>query len=230
MTASMTARERARAELTREITDAARRQLATEGAASLSLRAIARELGLASSAIYRYFGSRDELLTALLIDAYNDVADAAETAAEQSHRAGTGHRDTWIAVWSAVRGWSLKNRHQFALLYGTPVPGYAAPAETTTAASRTPIVLADILTAAVTAGDLKRGIAFEVPPSAIEQDVLLSVHPELQMAQVGGLIAAWAQMIGTIGFELFGHFTGVVVDNDAFYRTVAGRCADQLGL
>ena len=78
MSASRTARERVRAELTREITGIARRQLATEGATGLSLRAIAREMGMASSAIYRYFASRDELLTALIIDGYNAVGEAVE--------------------------------------------------------------------------------------------------------------------------------------------------------
>ena len=75
-----TARERARAELTREIKETARRHLAEHGAAALSLRAVAREIGMVSSAVYRYFPSRDDLLTALLVDAYDAVADAAEEA------------------------------------------------------------------------------------------------------------------------------------------------------
>src|SRR5262245_12137063 len=73
MTPSRTARDRARAEITNEIKDLARRQLGTTGAAGLSLRAVARELGMVSSAVYRYFPSRDHLLTALVIDAYNSV-------------------------------------------------------------------------------------------------------------------------------------------------------------
>ncbi len=80
MNASRTARERVRAELTREITDVARGQLATEGAGGLSLRAVARELGMVSSAIYRYFPSRDDLLTALIIDGYNAIGEVAERA------------------------------------------------------------------------------------------------------------------------------------------------------
>ena len=80
MNASRTARERVRAELIREITEIARRQLATEGAAGLSLRAVAREMGMVSSAIYRYFPSRDDLLTTLIIDGYNAVGAAVEKA------------------------------------------------------------------------------------------------------------------------------------------------------
>ena len=71
-----TARERARAEITAEILDAARGYLATDGAPALSLRAIARDLGMASSAVYRYFKSRDELLTRLIIDAYDALGAA----------------------------------------------------------------------------------------------------------------------------------------------------------
>src|SRR5262249_59732694 len=80
MNASRSARERVRAELTREITETARRHLATEGAAGLSLRAVAREMGMVSSAVYRYFPSRDDLLTALIIDGYNAVGAAAASA------------------------------------------------------------------------------------------------------------------------------------------------------
>ncbi len=92
MNAGRTARERARAELTDQIKLAARRQLATEGAERLSLRAISRELGMVSSALYRYFPSRDDLLTALIIDAYDALGEAAEsTATRQGRRASGGH-------------------------------------------------------------------------------------------------------------------------------------------
>src|SRR6478752_10299235 len=100
-------RARVRAELTREIAEAARRHLASDGAAALSLRAVARELGMASSAVYRYFPSRDELLTALIVDAYDALGEAAE-AAHRAAAAGTaGHLARWIAVTRAVRDWAL---------------------------------------------------------------------------------------------------------------------------
>jgi AcrR family transcriptional regulator len=84
-----TARERARAEITREITEAARRHLAIDGAAALSLRAIARDLGMASSAVYRYVASRDDLLTRLIIEAYDSLGAAAEKAeATQDRQVG----------------------------------------------------------------------------------------------------------------------------------------------
>src|SRR6185312_1359823 len=111
--ASQTARQRARAELTREIKEAARRQLAEAGAPQLSLRAVARELGLVSSALYRYFPSRDDLLTALIIDAYDSLGASAEAAHAQV--AGAGPRERWIAVCVAARRWALAQPHEYAL-------------------------------------------------------------------------------------------------------------------
>src|SRR3954451_7681714 len=122
MTASRTARERVRAELTKEITDIARRQLATEGAGGLSLRAVARELGMVSSAIYRYFPSRDDLLTALIVDAYDDLGTCAEASVADGARESALVR--WQGVCRAVRAWALAHPHEYALLYGSPVPGY----------------------------------------------------------------------------------------------------------
>src|SRR5258705_679399 len=123
MNASRTARERVRAELTREIADVARGQLATDGAGGLSLRAVAREVGMVSSAIYRYFPSRDELLTALIVDAFDAVGLAAERA--DASRDADDIRGRWLAVATAVRRWALDHPHQYALVYGSPVPGYA---------------------------------------------------------------------------------------------------------
>src|SRR3954451_17346946 len=102
-----TARERARAELTAEITDLARAQLATVGAAGLSLRAVARELGMASSAMYRSFASRDELLTRLIIDGY----DAIGAAAEQADDPTAAPAERWLTVCRAVRRWALAHPH-----------------------------------------------------------------------------------------------------------------------
>src|SRR3954467_4058552 len=121
-----TARERVRAELTADIADAARRQLAEVGAAALSLRAVARELGMASSAVYRYFPSRDDLLTRLIIDGYDDLGSAAEDADDPA----AAPHDRWMAVCRAVRHWAVAHPYEYALLYGSPVPGYEAPRDT----------------------------------------------------------------------------------------------------
>jgi AcrR family transcriptional regulator len=136
-------RARVRAEMIDAIKDAARRQLATEGA-NLSLRAIARELGMVSSALYRYFASRDELLTALIIDAYNAIGEVGEradgTIAERLNLTGR-----WLAVAHAWRDWALANPAEYALIHGSPVPGYAAPRDTVGPASRRFLVIAAMI-------------------------------------------------------------------------------------
>src|SRR3954471_6714658 len=143
MSAPRTARARARAELTGEIKAAARRQLETSGAESLSLRAVSRELGMVSSALYRYFASRDDLLTALIIDAYSALADEVEAADRAAHPAG--FRARWQAVCRTVRAWATAHPHEYALVYGSPVPGYHAPETTIAPASRVPITIMGII-------------------------------------------------------------------------------------
>src|SRR3954453_9885477 len=149
MNAGRTARERARAELTEEIKTAARQQLATVGAEALSLRAISRELGMVSSALYRYFASRDELLTALIIDAYDALGEAAEAAAS-----GGDPLDDWIAIYAAVRDWARANPQEYSLIYGSPISGYQAPQTTVQPASRVPLLLLGLLQRAQASGRL----------------------------------------------------------------------------
>ncbi|MGY1617132.1 TetR/AcrR family transcriptional regulator [Geodermatophilus sp. SYSU D00691] len=223
-----TARARVRAELTREITDAARSQLAEVGAAGLSLRAVARELGMASSALYRYFPSRDDLLTRLIIDGY----DALGAAAEQADDPGAPSRQRWLAVCRAVRAWAREHPHEYALLYGSPVPGYRAPEDTVPPAVRVGTLLGRIL------GDAAR--AGELPASAGERDralisddtvtVLGGDHPAIDETVRVRALLAWSSIYGTISFELFGHFVGAVEDADRYFDRAMGELADLLGL
>jgi AcrR family transcriptional regulator len=223
-----TARERVRAELTAEITDAARRQLATVGAAALSLRAVARELGMASSALYRYFPSRDDLLTRLIVESYDDLGAAAEAAddpvAEPSQR--------WLAVCRAVRAWSRAHPHEYALLYGSPVPGYEAPPDTVPAAARVGVVLGRILGDAARSGALPasggepdRGLV-----TVEAADVLGGDHPALDDGVRVRALLAWSSIYGTISFELFGHFVGSVTDADRYFDRAMGELAGLVGI
>src|ERR1700710_1427592 len=131
-------RARVRAGLVEEIKGIARRHVAEQGASALSLRAVAREVGMVSSAIYRYFPSRDDLLTALIVDAFDAVGRAAEDA--DATCAEDDVRGRWLAVAIAVRRWALTNPHEYALVYGSPVPGYAAPTDTVDPATRVSLV------------------------------------------------------------------------------------------
>ncbi|MBA3338271.1 MAG: TetR/AcrR family transcriptional regulator, partial [Geodermatophilaceae bacterium] len=153
MTAVRTARQRARTELTGEITRSARAQLAEHGAAGLSLRAVARELGMVSSALYRYFPSRDELLTALILEAYGSLADAG--AAAQARVSRTDYRRRWLVTCRAVRRWAIAHPHEYALIYGSPVPGYMAPQETIEPAARVMLLFVDVVRDAALNGALR---------------------------------------------------------------------------
>ncbi|MFE2377721.1 TetR/AcrR family transcriptional regulator [Streptomyces sp. NPDC059398] len=227
MSAVRGARERARTEITTAIKDEARRQLADQGAAKLSLRAVARELGMVSSALYRYFPSRDDLLTALIIDAYDAAGDTAEAAL-----AGAGQvsaRVRWVTVCAAVRGWALTHPHECALIYGSPVPGYTAPSDTIGPASRVALVLISIAAEAYR-GD---GLALPPVPPALRPEaerLAAEIAPDLPPAAALALTAAWAQLFGLILFEVFGQFNRVVTDHDAFFDQAAENLADSVGL
>ncbi|WP_300007936.1 TetR/AcrR family transcriptional regulator [Pseudonocardia sp.] len=224
------ARARVRAELTREIAEVARRHLASDGAAALSLRAVARELGMASSAVYRYFPSRDELLTALIVEAYDALGETAERAAAAA--AAGDLRDRWLAVCRAVRGWALAHPHEYALVYGSPVPGYAAPQATIVPASRVGEVLCRLVAEGIADGAVDPHLDATGADATLEPDVAPSMG--LPVDSGGSLAAraifAWTSLYGMISFELFGHTHNVVADHAAFFDDAAGRLAGVLGL
>jgi AcrR family transcriptional regulator len=224
----MGVRAQARAETTDAIKRIARRQLAEEGP-NLSLRAIARDLGLVSSAVYRYFASRDELLTALIVDAYATLADTAERGEAKAPRRDLQAR--WFQLGRAIRSWARANPHEYALLYGSPVPGYAAPPDTIEPATRPVLVFASILRDGAASG---LAIPADRLPRALRADVgtmlatpgFAGVPPTL----LSRGLTAWAQLFGTLSFELFGRLTGAVTDYDAFFDHQLKAMSSYLGL
>lgn len=228
--APRTARAIARAELTRAILDSAGRQLAEVGPAALSVRAVARDLDMASSAVYRYFPSRDALLTALLIESYDDLGEAVEKA-EGACVDRTDFAARWAAICHAVRDWARAQPHRYALIYGSPVPGYAAPDDTVASAIRVSSALMRVIGEAQEAG-LRPPASLTVPPAegaAIDPirtftDVLLD-----EEVAVRGLIA-WAALFGDVSLELFGHMYKGVLDYDAHFAHVVDQLGADLGL
>ena len=229
-TAAPTARERARTEITVEITVVARRQLAEHGAAALSLRAVARELGMVSSAIYRYFAGRDELLTALIIEAYDALGEVAERAAGESRRRTP--RNRWVAVATAIRGWALAHPHEYALLYGSPVPGYQAPEETTASGTRVSFALVSVVRDAAASRALSPTGAVEVPPALARDLQVLRAAVGLDTSDdvLVATLLAWTQLFGLLSFELFGQTRGAVTDHDALFTAAASSMAAAIGL
>ncbi|HWS57372.1 MAG TPA: TetR/AcrR family transcriptional regulator, partial [Actinotalea sp.] len=200
--AGRTARARVRDELTAEITLRARQQLSTSGGAGLSVRAVARQMGMASSAIFRYFPSRDALLTALIIDSYASMADAAEAAEAAVHDESVGER--WATICHAVRDWALAHPHEYALIFGTPIPGYAAPPDTIGPASRVPLLLSALLAGLPTAAPDPDD---EPPPAVVAavQPVLATMPPGVPPDLAVRGLMAWTYLFGAVSFELFGH-------------------------
>jgi AcrR family transcriptional regulator len=218
MPARRTARERVHAEITREIADIARAQLAADGAAALSLRAVAREMGMVSSAIYRYFASRDDLLTALIIDGYNAIGQAVE-GADAACRPGD-YRGRWRATCRAARAWAVAHPHEYALIYGSPVPGYQAPQATIGPAARSAMVLGRLVSDAFAAGALAPGKDMPPMPNGLAEDASRlrdSVLPEVPDEVVIAALTAWAGVFGLISFELFGQFNNVITDTAAYF-------------
>lgn len=191
----------------RDIVRIGREHLATDGAAALSLRAVARDLGVVSSAVYRYVESRDELLTLLVVDGYDELGDAVDAALAKIE--GSDHAGRMRAIGRAVRMWALAEPATYALLFGSPVPGYEAPAERTTGpGTRVILRLVEVWEDAWAAGGIT--VPDEpVGPRRLSRD-LARVRRELGLTAPDALIArgmlAWAALFGCVSFELFGQY------------------------
>ena len=186
------------------IKETAREQIAERGAAALSLRAIARELSITAPAIYNYYPSRDDLVTALIVDAYHSLAAALAAArdAEQGN-----HVERIMASANAYRNWALTYPAEYSLIFGTPIPGYQAPMEITgPAAAANMSVLIQVLDDAYQDGKLAPG---ELAPARVE--MLQPWTEKMGYAGPPGIIhlalASWAQIHGLVSLEIFGHLT-----------------------
>jgi len=213
--APQTARAIARRELTAAIVASARRQLGDIGPAQLSVRAVARDLGMASSAVYRYFPSRDELLTELLVIIYGELADLLEAADAAGERADLSGR--WRTLGSTLRGWAVSAPHEYALLYGSPVPGYAAPEATVAPSARVTGVLIGV------ARDLDTALPSAGPRTSAFADFRAAAGVELSDEAILRAVTAWGGLLGAISLELFGHLHRAVTDYDAHFALVLDR-------
>jgi AcrR family transcriptional regulator len=215
-----TRRARQRAATTGEIKALARRQLAEQGPGGLSLRAIARQMGTAPSALYRYFPSQSDLVTELCVEAYDSLAETLATARDA--QPGGDHAGRWVAVCHAYRRWSLDHPADFALIFGTPLPGYHAPPEVTAAAAGRAIgVAADVYAAAVQAGAADPGRT-EVPANlktgALWAALAGDGSPGREPILAGIVLTAWASLLGYLVTEIFGSLTALISDSDTLYE------------
>jgi AcrR family transcriptional regulator len=224
-----TPRAIARRQQIARIKDTARRQLAERGASELSLREVARDMGQTSSALYRYFANRDELLTALILDAYDELGSATERAEARVARHAV--HDRWLAAGRAIRRWAVAHPHEYALVYGSPVPGYHAPTETITAATRVTTVMARIVNDACRADPIPLDSRDDDRVDHyLEVGNLRSVMPDVPAETLARSITAWTQLFGFISFELFGHYDNSVRRPGLFFDETLASMAAFVGI
>jgi AcrR family transcriptional regulator len=197
-------RQETREKIETQIIELGRRHLVTEGAAGLSLRAISRDLGMVSSAVYRYVASRDDLLTLLLVDAYSELADAVDLAGV----AAGSWRDQLLAMAHAARRWAVDQPARWALLYGSPVPGYQAPRERTVGpGTRVVGTLFNAIAAGIAAGDIPQSTVAAAQPLSSDFE---RVRQEFEFTGDDSAVAKcfllWAGLVGAISLEVFGQY------------------------
>jgi AcrR family transcriptional regulator len=212
-------RQDTREKIEAQIIELGRRHLVTEGAAGLSLRAVARDLGMVSSAVYRYVASRDDLLTLLLVDAYSELADAVDRAGAA---AGGCWSDQLLAMAHAARAWAIDQPARWALLYGSPVPGYHAPRERTVGpGTRVVGALLDAIGTGIAAGAIRVSNLAVAQPLSSEFEL---IREEFDFggddATVAKCFLLWAGLVGAISLEVFGQYgADTFTDPEAVFDT-----------
>lgn len=229
---TLTRRELKREETEAEIKEVARQQMAEVGAAALSLRSIAREMGMTAPALYRYFTNRDALVTALIVEAYSSLA-AAMCAADTA-RGRDDFYGRFQAIATAFRDWAVQHPQDFTLIYGTPIPGYVAPREQTVApASQVLQTIGQVLTEAWQAGSLTMPHVYDELPPALQTAVAEIQQTLPADVPAGGIVltmSVWARLYGVVWGELYEHFVPGLADSGVLYQMeVAAICAE-LGL
>jgi AcrR family transcriptional regulator len=207
-----TMRERYRAQVRQEVKEAALRQLAEAGPGALSISAIGKQLGVSGPALYRYFASRDDLLTELVIDAYHDLANALTTATGQVRH--DNPRDRFEALARAYRRWALAEPHRYRLLFGAPLPGYEAHAQRLVEASWAAMdLLLEVLRGFVI------GAAEPPGPLASELAAWAQHHdPRIDAATALRAVLIWSQLHGIVSLEIAGNFASMSIDADQLFQ------------
>ncbi|GAB2453456.1 TetR/AcrR family transcriptional regulator [Nocardia tengchongensis] len=223
-------RARVRTEMIEEIKATARTRLATDGA-NLSLRGVARDLGIVASALYRYFPSRDDLLTALILDGYRALGAAAGAA--RAAAPANDERAQWLSVCTAVRDWAIANPTEYGLLYGSPIPGYDAPKDTVAPAATVVLLLADIAAQAAAADRLTPAALPTPLPAPVRADLRALIDQQssdLPEEVLDRVFLGWTQLFGLVTFEIFGRLDGTIEAVADYFHHHMNLMADLVGL
>jgi AcrR family transcriptional regulator len=229
----MSRRDRIRAETSAEIKAIALKLMAASGPDAISLRAIARQMGMTAGAIYSYYATRDDLITTLISDVYTSLVEAAEAARDAVPADDPGSR---ILAWAqTVREWALANPEGFRLIYGDPVPGYRAPddgpateAEQRACAGLTGLIAATWPQAEPLQPDVRRYTWENFDPGLVAH--IQAAFPGLPPAGVALALRVWGRMHGLMALEIYGHLRTLTHEPAAVYRDEIIDLIKSLGL
>lgn len=236
---TQTRRERLRIATVLEIKDTARQQMLEQGTAALSLRAIARQMDMSVAALYRYFSSRDDLITALIVDSFSNLG-VALTNAYESHQQ-MAFREQFLNLMRAYRCWAIEHPIEYVLILGNPIPGYNAPmAVTQPIAQQAFEPLSHVLFDLWSAGAITIPVEYEQLPE--------SIVPQLQIwserffhtgnvqvtSQIFSLlyfgIVIWSRLHGMVTLELFNQLEPMIGNPEAFFEHEGVVLLKQLGI
>jgi AcrR family transcriptional regulator len=227
-----TRRERQRAATIEEIKQIARQRMAENGPAALSLRAIAREMGMTSPALYRYFPSRDDLVTALILDAFNSLAESQEANFEAFCSAS--YRDRLLTLAEDYRAWALRYPELYSLIFGTPIPNYHAPAEITgPAAQRSMVPFIRLVTEVHEAGQLQYPKAYTGLSPEFKRTLEVAGDekgydqpPEMVLLTLTG----WGRIHGLVSQELYNHLPPIIDNPGEYFRSDMVAWLNSIGI
>ncbi|MFY1634227.1 TetR/AcrR family transcriptional regulator [Solwaraspora sp. WMMB335] len=205
-------------------------RLARKGTAALPLANIAADLKVDPAEVHRHFSDPAHLLTAMILDAYQDMGDAAEYGAKQA--VGHGPLSQWVATCRSIREWAMANPERYVLIWGPPQPDYSAPAETMVVGARAATILISLLRQAHDAGTLT---VFDDPTmsegmqrnvDALAEGFLAGLPP----TTIARTLVAWTQLLGMVSFSVYGHVQGFAADPNAFFDHAAAAMGRFVGL
>ena len=220
-----TRRERLREALVTDIKACALAQLEDGGATAVTLRGIAREIGVSPAALYGYFDSLDDLFTGLITDGFNDIADAVDAAVDPDAPLET----RLLRGLLAYREWAITNPARFRLCYFSPVPGYQAPPDgpTLSASLRSSVAFLRILRVAWEAGTIP-----QPPPGPPVDTSKFAEFFGLEMTtdQLRSATECWGEFHGLVALEIAGHIGDNWTDPAALYEANMRSMIRRIGL
>lgn len=199
-------RERTRAATVEEIKRTALGLMQEHGSADVRFTDIARTMGLTAPALYRYFADRDELLTALVADSFDSLSAALVATRDEVPADDLGAR--FLAACAAYRSWTIGNPQRFALIFGVPVPGYAAPPDgpTVEAGQRALAHLAALVADTGRLGLLRDPLVPLVASASESAEWAAGFGEDVPPERYHALLLAWASVHGFVSLEVYGHF------------------------